>query len=82
MLHPFGAGLQYNDWSIEHYSLKLSATSIRKTELEARHKAQTAAETPLTLRLRARHSGEFERSSVVVHKDPCSCCLHKDPCSC
>ena len=80
MLHPFGTGLQYNTWSID--SIVTSASQLSASEIEAAHAATpvgaaapvtgSGSQPPqpppsvLTVKCVARHTGEFERSSLPV----------------
>ena len=76
MLHPFGTGLQYNDWTID--SVETSRTQLSASEIEAVHAAtpigaigQAALPSPpippiLTITTILRHTGEFDHSSLPV----------------
>ena len=76
MLHPFGTGLQYNDWTID--SIETSRTQVSASEIEAVHAAtpigafsQAALPSPpippiLTITTTLRHTGEFDHSSLPI----------------
>jgi hypothetical protein len=73
MLHAFGTGLQYNDWTID--SIKTSRTQLSASEINALHAAtpagaidQTSPPMPpiLTVSIVAQHTGEFDHSSLPI----------------
>ena len=74
MLHPFGTGLQYNDWTID--SIETSNTQLSASDIDAAHaatpvgandqRALPAAGPILTVSCIARHTGAFDHSSIPI----------------
>lgn len=73
MLHAFGTGLQYNDWTIT--SIRTSRTQLSASTIDALYAAtpagaidQASSSVPpiLTVSCEAEHTGEFDHSSIPI----------------